>query len=143
MFTRIQAIRERLQDGEAVLISNPANRFYLTGFHSSAGTLFITQDRACFLIDFRYFEKAKKQIKHCEVLLSNRISAQLKELASNSKTIYLETSFVSLDQFKNYQNIFMGKTVSPEDRLDHEIKKLRSVKSKFEIAHIKKAQKIF
>lgn len=142
MIKRIQAIQNLLQAGEGVLVTNPANRFYFTGFHSSAGIFFISKNKAVFLIDFRYYEKAKKQIKHCEVHLSERISAQLQELAADLNTLHLEPSFISINQFKNYQKIFENKVVTSDDRFDREINKLRSIKSKSEIQHIKEAQRI-
>jgi Xaa-Pro aminopeptidase len=46
---------------EAMLISQAENRYYLSGFNSSAGYLLITQDRQLLATDFRYVEQAKQQ----------------------------------------------------------------------------------
>ena len=58
--TRIEQIQTHLGGGEAMLITGAANRFYVTGFRSSAGLVWIAKDKAVFLIDFRYYEKAKR-----------------------------------------------------------------------------------
>ena len=50
------ALRERLgQDGrDALLVTDPANIFYLTGFRGSAGAVLITPDGARLITDSRY-----------------------------------------------------------------------------------------
>ena len=53
---------------DAALIVSDANRFYFTGFPSSAGTLLITREQSYFIVDFRYIEIAKKTIQNCEVI---------------------------------------------------------------------------
>jgi Xaa-Pro aminopeptidase len=53
---RLQALRELLkeQDLEALLVTAPSNRIYLSGFTGSAGTLLISQEAALLFTDFRY-----------------------------------------------------------------------------------------
>ena len=55
---RIENIQLKLPEKTALLISDDANRFYFTGFHSSAGSVLITRQTDTFFIDFRYFVKA-------------------------------------------------------------------------------------
>ena len=50
--SRIEKIRNELGIGEALLITSQANRFYLTGFHSSAGQVFITADSGAYAVEF-------------------------------------------------------------------------------------------
>ncbi len=58
--TRIEKIRSRLKkDGDAVLITSDSNRFYASGFNSSAGYILISQNEAALYLDFRYCEMAK------------------------------------------------------------------------------------
>ena len=59
MKDRILKIQNGLKSDEALLILSDANRFYFTGFSSSAGNVIITKQNSVFLIDFRYFEKSK------------------------------------------------------------------------------------
>ncbi|MBI3980217.1 MAG: aminopeptidase P family protein [Chloroflexi bacterium] len=49
------------RDLPAILVSNPQNRRYLSGFTGSAGFLAITADRAVLATDFRYVEQAGQQ----------------------------------------------------------------------------------
>lgn len=65
---RIQTLRDTLPELDAIAISSPANRFYLSGFASSAGTVFITKDAGYFIVDSRYIEAAGQAIGHLEVL---------------------------------------------------------------------------
>ena len=55
----IKKIQETLQEQQAALIISQPNRFYLTGFSTSDGFVFITKKSAVFLTDSRYIEKAK------------------------------------------------------------------------------------
>lgn len=52
---------------DAVFISEPENRHYLSGFNGSAGYLLITGDTAVLATDFRYIEQAKAQAPDYEV----------------------------------------------------------------------------
>ena len=58
---RVAKIQQELAANQAFLVASETNRFYFTGFPSSAGTVFIARDGAVFLIDFRYIEKARRQ----------------------------------------------------------------------------------
>jgi Xaa-Pro aminopeptidase len=60
---RIKKLLERLveKDIEAILISQPENRRYLSGFDGSAGFLLISNKDTILATDFRYIEQAKKQ----------------------------------------------------------------------------------
>ena len=66
---RLQKLRQRLIDQEvdALLISQPENRYYLSGFDGSSGFLLITQQNAILATDFRYIEQAKIQAPDYEI----------------------------------------------------------------------------
>ncbi len=51
-----------LQKNQAYLVFDEKNRFYLTGFKSSAGYLLITSTFTSFYIDDRYFSVAKERL---------------------------------------------------------------------------------
>jgi Xaa-Pro aminopeptidase len=80
IFARLARLRERLaeQSVDALLVSQPENRRYLSGFTGSAGVLLITADRALIATDFRYwaqvgiesplFELVKAESTFAEVL---------------------------------------------------------------------------
>lgn len=141
MESRTEKLRALLEDGESALITDDADRFYFTGFHSSAGVVFITKHAAYFLIDFRYFEKAQKVVKAFNVILATDVKRQLKEIILHEKTekVYVLTERISLAEFASFNKIFEGR-LSDSDRLDKMITKLRQVKDSEEIAFIKHAQ---
>lgn len=63
MAERLQRLQQQLKKRslEAVLITHPANRFYLSGFDGSNGVLLIGPEEAFLFTDFRYLEQAEKQ----------------------------------------------------------------------------------
>ncbi|MDO8568012.1 MAG: aminopeptidase P family protein [Dehalococcoidales bacterium] len=52
---------------DGVLISQPDNRFYLSGFNGSAGWLLVTANKATLATDFRYIEQAKQKATGFEI----------------------------------------------------------------------------
>ena len=61
--SRLEKLREKLDEKEldAIFISQPENRFYLSGFDGSAGYLLVSPQDATLATDFRYVEQAKTQ----------------------------------------------------------------------------------
>jgi Xaa-Pro aminopeptidase len=60
---RLARLRHRLGEAglEALLVSTPENRRWLSGFTGSAGWLFITPHHALLATDFRYVEQAEQE----------------------------------------------------------------------------------
>ncbi|MBM4433146.1 MAG: Xaa-Pro dipeptidase, partial [Chloroflexi bacterium] len=74
---RQQKLREALAEKgvDAILISQPENRHYLSGFDGSAGYLLITPKKAVLATDFRYIEQAKIQAPGYEIFrITNEIA---------------------------------------------------------------------
>ena len=142
--TRINEIKEFLKPDEAAIITSDTNRLYFTGFHSSAGTVLITKTSAVLLIDFRYFEKAKSEIKHIDVVLLQKFYSQLGDLLKNAKikNILLETDYVNISALSSFKKNFSDFTVSIKSKLAKKITQMRSVKSQFELEQIKQAQSL-
>ena len=67
---RLTRLRQKLASEGlgAILITDPANRRYLSGFTGSAGTLIISQERAMLATDFRYYEQVEKQAPQFELV---------------------------------------------------------------------------
>ncbi|NLA25763.1 MAG: aminopeptidase P family protein [Firmicutes bacterium] len=63
MQLRLQRLQEQLniRSLEALLITQQANRFYLSGFSGSQGVLLISPEEALLFTDFRYSEQAEKE----------------------------------------------------------------------------------
>ncbi len=66
---RLQSLQEQLKKRslEAILITHPANRYYLSGFDGSNGVLLIGSEEALLFTDFRYLEQAEKQSPHFKI----------------------------------------------------------------------------
>ncbi|HEX78969.1 MAG TPA: hypothetical protein G4O19_02315, partial [Dehalococcoidia bacterium] len=60
---RLEKLRRKMEEREieTILISQPENRYYLSGFSGSAGLLLITAGYTILATDFRYVEQAGKQ----------------------------------------------------------------------------------
>ena len=73
---RLKKLRDELatRDIDAILISQPENRYHLSGFDGSAGFLIINQQQAILATDFRYIEQAKSQAPEYEIF---RITSDL------------------------------------------------------------------
>lgn len=69
MTSRLEALRALLPEEEldAIVISQPENRLYLSGFTGSAGVLIISPADAILATDFRYYEQATQQVPHFEL----------------------------------------------------------------------------
>ena len=141
---RVLKLQENLKDTEAFLISSDSNRFYLTGFNSSAGWVLITKFDAVFFIDFRYFEKAKSIVDSCQVILSEKGTQQIYDFCKDKKvkTLFVENSFVSVSEFSRLENLFDGIYISKENLLASKLTEMRAVKSIYELNFIKQAQSL-
>lgn len=138
---------EHLRDGltlpeEAALVTSDVNRFYLTGFRSSAGCVLITRTSAYLLVDFRYGEAAKKFVKHMEVVVFDRLSESLKTLLKKHrvKTVYLECEGISVKQAHQFARMFEPLSVGTvaDETLDLLLCNMRLVKSRAEIMKIRR-----
>ena len=144
MINRIKKLQIQLEETQAALIFGNSNRFYLTGFNSSAGLLLITKEKAIFLIDFRYYEKAKEVVKTAETVLSEKLYTQVLEILKkeNVTEAFVDTADVNIDTFLTLKTALGEITVLEENKISNAIAQLRAVKSKEEIDNIKSAQAI-
>ena len=133
-------------DNDCALITSDVNRRYLTGMKSSAGCILLFKEKAYFIIDFRYIEKAKKLLENddfIEVILQDKLYLQLEKLMKkhNAGTVSIEnmTMTVSeLNTFKEKLNVF----VDAGNGLSDKINSLRMVKTDEETECMIKAQRI-
>lgn len=130
---------------EAFLVEALTERFYLTGFKSSAGALLITKNEAYLLVDFRYGEAAKKAVKNCTVIVFDRLIKTLNALLTENKIeklyIQAEKTTISRYNFLN-ENTDEKIIISKENELDKVINNMRITKSISELNKIKEAQMI-
>ena len=140
---RLQKLRQRLveQEVDAILISQPENRRYLSGFDGSAGYLLITQQRAILATDYRYLEQAKKQVHDFEILqTTNTIGDWLPKLVAelNLKRLGFEAAYITFTQYRRLADILTQSQCLPipTDKLADS---LRAIKEAEEIELITKA----
>ncbi len=142
---RISKLRQRLAEREieAFLISQPENRYYLSGFDGSAGFLLITPQNEILATDFRYLEQAGRQAPEYDVFrttgdLENWLPALISGLAV--KKLGFEAEHISFAMYRRLNNILYNS----ESRLrlvpvDGLVESLRVVKEPGEIELITKA----
>ncbi len=139
---RVKRIQGELAAGQALLITSDCNRFYFTGFASSAGSVFICREEAVFLVDFRYFEKAKATVDSCTVIQSP--PAKVSELCQQYgiKELFIETTSTPVSRLASLRQNLAGITVSDSDKFDGIIADMRSIKTQAELSLIREAQRM-
>lgn len=129
----------------AFILSEPARK-YFTGFSATEGSLIITSKSAYLMVDFRYAEAARSEVKNCEIVECSDPYNTLKKVIEeeNIKSVALEYNGISLMDAMHYKDMFksFGAQVDFSDELENEIKKLRMIKTQKEIDNIISAQKI-
>lgn len=141
----IGKIRSAMHDAgfQAVLLTSEVNRRYATGFHSTAGAVYISDKSAVFLTDFRYVEAARAQVKGfeiCERGGGKTYASAVNRLASKDDVehVALEDRALTHADYSGWEKNLVP-NVLPMGQL---MEKLRMVKTKAELAHIVAAQRI-
>lgn len=146
MTQRIQNLIKLFQNkADCALITDDINRRYLTGMKSSAGYVLVFPEQSYLLIDFRYIEKARQVVKHCEVIEQKaNIFQQFDELLKKhqAKTIAIEDRSLSVQRCENLKAHLKNYEFLTDDTLSQALYDLRTVKSPEEIQKIKQAQRI-
>lgn len=143
--SRIEPIQKHLDDGKAALILSDKNRQYFTGFHSTAGCLFITGKKAVFITDSRYIESAKSRIKFCDVVeLNSSYYMLIKKLCSENSitSLELEAEQISVSDYNKWKTALSNIEIIADSKLDSVINKLRCIKQANEVELMRSAQKL-
>ena len=126
----------------AGLILSPPNRFYLTGFSSSAGAVLVTKSEIYLIVDFRYYEMAKNKNTGFNVVLANgSLLSVVKEICDREEVnaLVVEDDYLTVLQNKKISSVFEGYEI---EYFGDFISRLRSVKESDEIARMKNAQEL-
>jgi Xaa-Pro aminopeptidase len=128
---------------DGILISQPENRRYLSGFEGSAGFLIISKDKHILATDARYTVQARSQAPDYEIVtISSDIGSWLPELASelNIKKLGFEGSHLTFSLYRRLCDILVkskaGLKLIPVENM---VEPLRAVKEPGEIELISKA----
>ncbi len=142
--THLAGLQQKLNEGEAALISSPQNQFYLSGFHYSDGYLLVLAHKAFLLADFRYAEAAELQAdKAFEVICPKctMLEAVCELLGEwGVKTLLLEEDHVTVSLHSRLANAIPEVTL--QAGVSRTLRALRSIKDEKEIAAIAAAQQI-
>jgi len=88
---------------DGILISQPENRHYLSGFDGSAGFLLVTAKDTILATDFRYLEQAKTQAPDYEIFrITNDVAAWFPELVTgaNLRRLGFEAGHVTFAMYR-------------------------------------------
>jgi len=144
--TRLQKLRQRLaeEEIEAIFISQPENRYYLSGFDGSAGFLLITSQDTVLATDFRYLEQVKSQAPDYEIFqisgdIVDWFPALVMEL--NLTKLGFEASHITFAMYRQLTDVLKQAHLKliPTDGL---IESLRAIKEPEEIELITEAVEI-
>jgi Xaa-Pro aminopeptidase len=145
---RLKKLRQGLAEKEleGIFISQPENRYYLSGFDGSDGYLFITSKETVLATDFRYTEQAETQAPDYQIFrIAGNMSDWFPRLTTNLGLSQLgfETEHVTFALYRQLSDI-LNKSKSrlqliPVDGL---VESLRVIKEPEEIELITRAAEI-
>ena len=136
MSARISQLRTLLADDSTLLVTNPVNIRYLTGFTGSNGVVAISHSQALLVTDSRYELQAKLQVVDTEVSIASDVLAAA-TAAVTTQTLNIESRHMTVAQFQRVQNL--GATVVP---IHAAVEQLRAIKDQGEVATIRQACEI-
>lgn len=127
---------------DALIVTNPINRKYITGFTGTAGIAIISKKGLIFVTDFRYIEQATEQAQEFSVVehkqaIEIEVNNQLKAL--HAKKIGFEKDHVTYASYERYKQYFSSVELIPVSNV---IEQLRLIKSSDEIKILKQAGEI-
>ena len=129
---------------DAMLLVDPKNRFYVTGFQSSAGAVVVTQDDAWLFTDSRYIEAAERaaggRYHVGQNDRSHSLGGLVKDVLHTRDLTKLggEEHSLSHEDYLSYEKA-VGLSIFPAQQL---VMDLRAAKSEAEIETMRKAQDI-
>ena len=148
MTSRLEKLRTFLVEREidGIFISQPDNRYYLSGFDGSAGFLLITPQSAILATDFRYMEQVKEQSPDFSIIqITGNVADWFPDLVKeqNLKRLGFEAGDVAFSFYRQLSDSLdeAGCSVElvPQEEM---VESLRIVKEDSEIELIKKAVEI-
>ncbi len=145
---RLKRLRQSLVEKEidGILVSQPENRYYLSGFDGSSGYLLITAQDTVLATDFRYLEQARMQAPDYQIFkITNNTTEWFPQLVTelNLSRLGFEVGHITFAIHRQLSDI-LNKAQSrlklvPIDGL---VESLRAIKEPEEIELITKAAEI-
>ncbi|WP_442596542.1 M24 family metallopeptidase [Neobacillus sp. D3-1R] len=136
---RLEKLRKKMQETgvDAVFVSSVENRYYFSNFRGSAGALFITENHAILLTDFRYVDQAKKEASLFEVINHNReLFSYVKRLVETHhvQTLGIEYESLPVEEFLAVKEAVPSVSLEKVDHLYYDI---RMIKDEQEIEYLR------
>ena len=127
---------------EALLFLDLKNIRYLTGFSGSDAALLVSEDQTVLLVDGRYTTQARKQTRRIRVFEYREKAMGIVQIASDLrvKTLGFEAAAITYDFYANLLKKL--KNIKLRAITEDHLGGLRSIKSRGEIAFIKRAVQI-
>lgn len=125
---------------DAVLIIQPENRRYFSGFTGSSGYVVISKKDNHFITDFRYEDQSKKQCVNFEVSVTDMNKNWISILRNfGYKRIGFEDVFMDVATYSKLKEELSGIELVP---LGDKLTRIRSVKDEDEIDNLRQAAHI-
>ena len=138
---RLQRLRQRIVEHEldGMLITDPLNRRYLSGFGGTAGWVLVTAEQAMLAVDFRYYQRAAREAPDWEqVRVTGMYEDALPEMVAEAGVgrLGIESDHVTVAQFNEIGDKLSGITLLPVEKM---VLSMRSVKDRGELEALKAA----
>jgi Xaa-Pro aminopeptidase len=139
----LHKVRAALHDEslEGIIIERPEDRFWVSGFTGSAGTVLVTSCDSVLMTDFRYTEQAAAQAPGFRIVEGRPESDVLPQILmrSGASKVAFDPSYATVRWLEHVKKQVTGIDLVPCEAL---LVQLRSLKSASEIALMAKAAAI-
>ncbi|GAB4422859.1 MAG: Xaa-Pro peptidase family protein [Anaerolineae bacterium] len=141
---RLQQLRQKMEaeNLDGLLITQPENRRYLSGFTGSSGVLIISRERQALATDSRYYEQVRQQCPDWELLevgydFAGAMLELLRQFGLGGRRVGYEAAEVSVSALHRWERALQGRLVLVDT--ENLVESLRMVKDADELASMKQA----
>jgi Xaa-Pro aminopeptidase len=138
---RLEQLRRWIAEHEldGMLITDPLNRRYLSGFSGSAGWLLVSVEQALLAVDFRYYERAAHEAPDwSQVHVTTTPTDALIEMVAQAgvRRLGIESDHLTVAQFEEARTKVPEVTLVPVEKV---VLPMRAIKERGEVRAISSA----
>ncbi len=143
--SRLQVLQKNIttMNLDGIIITNPENRRYLSGFSGSAGVLLISGNESYIVTDFRYWEQVSQEVSEFELKKQGpSLWPTIVDIINSLKwkKVGFEAGNITYNDFQTFTPLFSTDIdLTPTTDL---VEKQRWIKEEIEVTIIAKAAKI-